>query len=268
MTHYEHSLRAMEYLLTTVGEEHWAKCVRVDIEKWTTAGDTSHHSSAYGGMGSFNDIMICRANQHKVTEAQEPWASELFEWLKAVCYYLAKHPKKRITAESLKKAVDRHDSVLAGFARGAFAGFVGRILSTFGCRDKVAKAMRGLAGEEQKLHGCRCLRCGYSEISNRNIATFIADDLLPDLVFRACETFALIELVDQILALDIPGLDQTHRQIAAAVKAADIVVNDRDGWMWSCRKCGKDDTAAYRWQLQPEQPPRFVPSDDTLPIRE
>jgi len=268
MTHYEHSLRAMEYLLTTVGEEHWAKWVRDDIEKWTSAGDTSHHLSAYGGMGSFNDVGICRGNQHKVTDAQEPWASALFEWLKAVCYYLAKHPNKRITAGSLKKAVSRYDSILAGFARNALAALLGRVVAFFVGRDKVAPVIRALADDERMLHGCRCLRCGYSEISNRDIAVLIADELLPGLVFRACETFTLIELVDEMLALDIPGLDQKHRQLAAAAKTGDIVVNDSDGWMWTCRICGEDDTAAYRWQLKPEQPPRFVPSDDCLPIRE
>jgi len=34
MTHFEHSLRAMEHLLTAVGEHQWTQWIREDIERW------------------------------------------------------------------------------------------------------------------------------------------------------------------------------------------------------------------------------------------
>ncbi len=77
MNQYEHCLIAMKRLLDAVGESHWAKWIDTDIKVWRANCDVSHHLSAYGGMGSFNDIWICRANQHTLTEAQEPWANTL-----------------------------------------------------------------------------------------------------------------------------------------------------------------------------------------------
>ena len=97
MTHYENALIAMERLLTAVGEDHWANWIRKDLRQWKEASDVSHHLSAYGGMGSFNDVGICGGNQHAITDAQEPWANTLFEWLKAVCHYLARRPRESVT---------------------------------------------------------------------------------------------------------------------------------------------------------------------------
>ncbi len=113
MTQYEHSLVAMKRLLDAVHEDHWANWIGTDIEQWRATGDTSHHLSAYGGMGSFNDVIICRANEHSVTEVTEAWANTLFEWLKSVCYFLAEHPTDSFTSETLANRVGRHDSSLA-----------------------------------------------------------------------------------------------------------------------------------------------------------
>src|SRR5262249_37577650 len=79
-------------LLCAVGESHWAKWVQDCIERWRATHDTSCHLSLYAGMGSFNDIYICRKNRHIVTELQEPWVNTLLLWLQALCCFLAKQP--------------------------------------------------------------------------------------------------------------------------------------------------------------------------------
>ncbi len=56
MSQYEHSLIAMKRLLDAVGEAHWADWIHADIEHWRSKHSTSHHLSAYGGMGSFTDV--------------------------------------------------------------------------------------------------------------------------------------------------------------------------------------------------------------------
>lgn len=249
---YEHSLRAMERLLTTVGEEYWANRIREDIDQWQTRSDTTHHLSAYGGMGSFNDIGILQSNDHNVTEAQEPWVNTLFEWLKSVCYYLAQHPNQNITAEKLSKAVGRYDSALAAFVGG----------------DKAPASMRRYANEPRELTGSRCLRCGYSEASNRDIDDLIAEDVIPVMVFRSCEKMTLDKVVDDVLNLDIPGLAETHQELAAAVTASEIVLNDREDWMRPCPHCGSEDTATYRWNVVVAGEFRFEPSDNNLAMRE
>lgn len=251
MTQYEHSLIAMKRLLDAVGESHWANWIDTDITAWQTHRDVSHHLSAYGGMGSFNDIWICRANQHAVTEHQEPWANTLFEWLKSTCHFLAQHPNETFGAKSLAVAIGRHDSALAAFVGG----------------DKAPASMHGYAHEDRKLHGWRCLRCGHAESSHRDIETLIAQDVVPKLVFESCEQLSLDELVDQSLALNIHNIRSLRQTIATAVTASGIALLDRDGWMRPCPKCRTDDTAVYRWRLVIGRELRFEPADDNLPMR-
>lgn len=230
ITSYEHSLQAMGRLLTAVNEMHWANWIREDINRWQNDRDTSHHLSAYGGMGSFNDVLICRANQHNIMEAQEPWIGTLFNWLKEVCYYLAKHPDDKVTSGDLKKA-------------GEFAN------------------------AHNRLSGWRCLVCGYSETSNKSIDWFIAQDLIPDMVFLGCEKSTLNDLVGKVLAIDIPNLAETRRELVASTQASGITINDRVGVMQQCPKCSQSDTALYRWRLLPDQAGRFEPSDNNLLLK-
>ena len=81
---YKLSLNAMHLLLQKTGIDYWAGWIKIDImlaEKL----EVKHHLDAYGGMGSFNDIVICRENNHKVTKEQEPWLNSLFGILKFLC---------------------------------------------------------------------------------------------------------------------------------------------------------------------------------------
>src|SRR5687767_12053770 len=89
MSQFAQALEATRALLTAVGESHWAEWISADLVEWHECRGVAHHLSAYGGMGSFNDIMICAANAHRVTPAQEPWADSLFRYLKSTCYALA-----------------------------------------------------------------------------------------------------------------------------------------------------------------------------------
>ena len=118
MSQYEHSLIAMKRLLDAVGETHWADWIHRDIEDWRSKRSTFHHLSAYGGMGSFTDVWICRANHNEVSKAQEPWVNTLFGLLQSICYYLAQHPKKSLAAKTLSKVVGGHGSALAAFLGG------------------------------------------------------------------------------------------------------------------------------------------------------
>jgi len=252
MNQYEHSLIAMKRLLDAVRESHWAKWIETDITEWRSNRDAAHHLSAYGGMGSFNDIWILKANQHTVTELQEPWANALFEWLKSLCHFLAQHPQRFFTATTLTDRIGRHDSALAAFVGG----------------ENAPASMRGYANEDRKLHGWRCLRCGHGEASNKDIENLIARDVVPTMVFDACERMILGELVDQILACDIPDLTDMRQSLAAAVKDSGIALVDPDGWMRPCPNCKKDDTAVYRWRLAMNGGLRFEPSGDNLPMRQ
>jgi hypothetical protein len=251
MDHYEHCLHAMIRLLEAVGEKHWSAWLREDVRLWQATSDTRHHLAAYGGMGSFNDVWICPQNQHSVTEAQEPWANVLFEWLKTLCYYLARNPQKKVTAASLSKAVGRHDAVLAAFVGG----------------DEAPVSMRGRVNGERMLEGCRCLDCGHAEVSTRDIERAIAQQMIPLHVFQACEAQILDKLVEAVLRLDVQGAEEARQETVSAATASGIEVHDRDGWMRPCPTCGKDDTATYRWRYVRSPQAHFVPTDDNLPMR-
>lgn len=251
MSQYEHSLIAMKRLLDAVGETHWADWIKTDIEQWRSKRSTSRHLSVYGGMGSFNDIWICRTNQHKITQAQEPWANALFERLQSLCYYLAQHPKASLAAKRLSKVLRRHDSALVALMGG----------------DAAPNSMRRRANEDRELHGWRCLLCGHSEASNGDVERLIAQDVVPQLVFQSCEGWSLDKLVDQVLACDIAGIENVRQTLARAVTASGITLRDRDGWMQPCPKCGNKDTAVYRWRMTVKDGVSFQPSDDNLPMR-
>jgi hypothetical protein len=250
ISQYENSLTAVKRLLDAVGAP-WADWIGTDIERWRSNRDTSHHLRAYGGMGSFNDIFICRTNQHRITDGQEPWANILFEWLKSLCYFLAQHPDDSFTAEALSYIVGRHNPGLSAFVGG----------------NEAPSSMKGYAREDRNLQGWRCLRCGYSEVSHRDIEYFIAQVIVPDMVFRSCESLTLVQLVDRTLACDIRCIDDMRKEIAAGVKASGVSLRDREDWMSPCPNCGKDDTAVYRWQLTIDEGYRFEPKADNLPLR-
>lgn len=248
---YEQALLATERLLRQVGEQHWAKWLQEDLAAWRGSGDVSHHRRAYGGMGSFNDVIICRMNQHQVSAEQEPWANSLFEWLKAILYHFSRHPTERPSAEALRKAVGRHAPSLSAFVGGEHA----------------PDSMRGFAGGPVKVSGARCLTCGYAEMTPRDIDSAIADELVPELVFQACVQGTLTDIVDQVLRLDVPGLAERRKQLRAAVSASGIGLTERDGWMRPCPNCKADDSAVYRWSYVNGKPPTFQPTSDNLALR-
>ncbi len=128
--------------------------------------------------------------------------------------------------------------------------------------------MRRHANEDRQLQGWRCLWCGHSDASHGDIERLIAQDVVPELVFQSCESLSLGKLVDQVLACDIAGIENVRQTLARAVAASGITLEDRDGWMRPCPKCGKEDTAVYRWRMIVGDGVSFQPSDDNLPMRE
>jgi hypothetical protein len=250
MNPYENCLVAIERLLSNVGVKYWADSIRQDIHDWQNKRDTSHHLSTYGGMGSFNDVWICRENRNNVTEAQEAWAQSLFDWLKAVAFYLARHPLDRLSAKQLRGRVGSNDSVLAAFVGG------GNVHSEY----------RGLSDTVERLHGWRCAECGHCEVTNADLERYIAASLMPELVFQASETLTLDALVDRVLNLQIPQLANIRDDLEAVVKSSGITFHKRDDWMRPCPSCGSKDTGLYRWRLMANKPRRFEASDDNLPF--
>jgi len=248
---YEHNLVAMAHLLDAVDERHWYSGIDKDLKQWRTSRDTSHHLSAYGGMGSFNDVWICAANKHEVSIQQEPWVNTPFNWIKSICHQLAQKPDDSLSALELSQSVGYYDADLSAFVGG----------------DEAPDYMRGLSGTDIKLQGWRCLQCGYSEASSRSLESLLADIVLPSEIFRACEVRELDRLVDQVQALKLRGIDALRADLSQLIKSSGIVLSNRDGWMRPCPTCSSEDTAVYRWVLRKRDSRRFIPSDDNLPMK-
>ena len=248
---YEHSLVAMARLLEAVGEAHWLEWISSDLRQWRAARDTSHHLSAYGGMGSFNDVWICGTNGHRVSFKQEPWANILFNWMKSICHHLAQGPHDNPSALELSDAVGFHDASLSAVPGG----------------DLAPDHMRGLIGADLQLQGWRCLQCGHAETSTSSLEGVVADSLLPSRIFHACEAQKLDRLVDQVLAFELPEAKGLRNDLLRIVGVSNIELKDRNGWMRPCPVCASDDTAVYRWTLESKEQLRLIPSKDNLPLK-
>jgi hypothetical protein len=176
-----------------------------------------------------------------VTELQEPWVNTLLLWLQALCFFLAKQPHSCFPAETLFKSVGRFDAPLSAFVGG----------------DRADPSTKGFA-EKPRLSGWRCCHCGHAQISHLDLEAFIADDILPGMVFHACETLTLDRLVDRVLAGE---LDTTGRreQMVAALRNSSISLSDSTEWMRPCPNCGSDDTGIYYWKRATSRELRFIP---------
>lgn len=60
MATYPEAMKAMRLLLDMAGEQYWRDRIQEDIQLWEAHHDAKYHLSAYGGMGSFNDVVITR----------------------------------------------------------------------------------------------------------------------------------------------------------------------------------------------------------------
>lgn len=248
---YELTLEAIKLLLEAVGDEHWAKWIQEDIDKWRETRDVSHHLSAYGGMGSLNDVILCSTNGHNVTKTQEPFVQSLFEWLRSVCYYLALNPDIEITEVNLKKAVGRFESILVAFVGG----------------EKAPSSMKGYADDFNILHGCRCLHCNHLELTKHDLNFYIAAQTIPNMVFEASEKLTLNTLVSRVLQMDIPNLVKIQQTLSKAASEAGITMSERTGWMSTCPKCKSKNIAAYRWNVRIDTTIQITPANDNLPLK-
>ncbi len=72
-----------QFLKDEVGYEHWAKWMLDDIELWESEQSVEHHLRAYGGMGSFNDIVLGN------NDVEGMWKGKAFSQVQHLAYCLA-----------------------------------------------------------------------------------------------------------------------------------------------------------------------------------
>jgi len=234
--HYCQSLLALKFIFEQTEVHYWAKWIEKDLDKWENEKSVHHHISAYGGMGSLSDLIICTQNGHGVMSEQEPWVNSLISDLRSLCYTFAisLREQKEITL----------DEVVNGMGRYIY-----------------------------KLQGWRCLSCGYSDLSLNEIENYIAYILERNGIIQAIISNNLIHYTKQTFQLDVPEAHGYRENLKKIVTDSNIVITNRIGWLRPCPKCSSEDTAIYRWEKRKKrkwlfsQEEIFKPSDDNLQMR-
>jgi Domain of unknown function (DUF6966) len=91
-------LEQIEHLLVICGEQHWSTWINQDITaiKKYDAHGIVHLLSAYGGMGSFNDLWLCAANGHRIDEKEVSRVNDTLSALRSEAYTLAKEIEHKL----------------------------------------------------------------------------------------------------------------------------------------------------------------------------
>jgi|SRR3954452_822900 hypothetical protein len=82
------TLRDIESILERVGEEHWRRWIAArknDINAWYEDG-VSDLLSGYGGMGSFNDLVLHPMNGHRLSDSETASINEGLSTLRSTAY--------------------------------------------------------------------------------------------------------------------------------------------------------------------------------------
>lgn len=90
MDTYRKSLIILKSLFNQSGNSHWVKWIEKDIYEWDFRKSTSHHRSAFGGMGSINDQPI------STFSAEGCWLDTLFDYVKKISWTYADSRKIKV----------------------------------------------------------------------------------------------------------------------------------------------------------------------------
>ena len=85
---YSDTLRGMQILLTTAGEDDWRWWIEQDILAWGTRKSVAHHLDAFGGSGSIEAL-----------EFVDVWINTSFDQLRTLSSYLARCLKAGASAD-------------------------------------------------------------------------------------------------------------------------------------------------------------------------
>lgn len=83
IAYYRLSLTLLQQLLEGAGYDNWIAWLNEDLRLWDENQSTEHHLRAYGGMGSFNDVMIGS------NDTQGLWKGRVFGMIQSLAYGLA-----------------------------------------------------------------------------------------------------------------------------------------------------------------------------------
>lgn len=225
---YLRALMGMEHLLTEAGETGWCNWIREDIKLWNQNKNVKHHLSAYGGMGSFNDIYL-QFEDHKMA-----WGNILFDWLKSLCYTLANSRNYDYSIRQLRESVGIHDASLSAFVGGT----------------RASEEFRGMPGSKIEIQGASCQNCSYTQFSKMDIDFYIAKKILPELTIEALVENSLIHFIDKVLTQDLVGLEEHQYEVERLLKNMGYTITSyKNNWIEKCPKCNGTNFRVHREYL-------------------
>lgn len=205
---YREVLQALHLLLDRVGETHWRDWIAQDLSDWDTQRSVAHHLSAYGGMGSLNDVYFS-PREYAIPPGKEPWVQALFEDLRSISSTLANSPH-------------------------IFAP-----IETWLIRLSIWQP-------RLRLQGWKCRSCGYADVSPHEIETYLARRESKPAILKALKESNLSQLVQSVLSPTL-GFETARDRLVQQIRASAIAIATREGWMRPCPVCGGGDTEVTYW---------------------
>lgn len=220
---YPEILNVLRNLLDKSHNTHWVNWINEDIEEWNKNKNTKHHLSAFGGMGSINDLWVGGNNLNGA------WENEIFDNSKSLSYSLAQ--KKGIGgSELIRFSKDSH---------------------------------------ENEIQGWRCLECGYSEISEIEIESYIASKFVPHILKEKIENKELTTISEIKQLRNLSQVVNHRNNVISTIKNSKIVLIEKaDKWMQPCPSCKSKNTAVYRWNyIENSELKEIIPSENNLKLK-
>ena len=86
------TMESMIKLLSNHGVTNWSKVIQKHKKLIERGGSSNEFLKVFsGGMGSFNDLIICQANRHRINPEDEDAVNNKLQKLSSKAYKLATH---------------------------------------------------------------------------------------------------------------------------------------------------------------------------------
>ena len=94
-------LRETSALLRAAGESHWAKWMDTSLRRIENSNlsGVDHLLGAFGGMGSFNDLILMSANGHSISDADYRDVNDRLDLLRSQLSELAREVRRNAVTE-------------------------------------------------------------------------------------------------------------------------------------------------------------------------
>ena len=220
---YPEILKVLRNLLEKSHNAHWVNWIDEDMEQWNKFKSTNHHLSAYGGMGSINDLWVGGNDLNGI------WEDEIFDKSKALAYSLAQN--KGIGSSELVAFSNQPNG--------------------------------------KEIEGWRCLECGYSEISQNGIESYIAKKFVPYILKEKIENQELASITEINDLRNLEKVVMNRNQVISTIKNSEMVCTTKIGkWKKPCTKCTFKNKAVYRWDfIENSELNEITPSENNLKIK-